>query len=411
MLECTDKKLHKSYAVLWALLILCVIRGSIGITMAHYRAADFTATVYGGEKADDFSTLGVEKKVYDWGDWSAESDEDPTATIILQESEPLNGVLQFSFDRTTVEARDVFLFADWGIPASGGSYTVRDEDGRVELPFSVLIADRLRSAQVVLDVTWTPNGADTPTLSARYLFTLYPQTLCGDRETSPAFGSATEFLTDRLLHLSVQTPATMSGVMLANGFTLSDSFAVGTRYYTKQYPQGVQLLNDSPIYISTDGSDVQEILLEWNHNDSSEPMRIAAGAADGYLATTVQTPAEKATSLQVATGELPLVGKTATWTLTLTEAPVFRDAAWNNSVQEGAQLLFTIERLVNGAFLPIEPSEDLTVSIVQTETGGTVTVGAPTGKQPAGTYQVRIEQTWNGYPLHAETIPFFVDYR
>ncbi len=411
MLIRTDKQLHRSYAVLSVLLIFCVMWGCIGVATARYHTEIFTATVYGTKPTPAYSTLGAETTVYDWGDWSSDTEEDPTATIVFDQQEPLRGVLQFSFDRTTEQVRDVFLFSDWGVPSTGGMYTVRDEDGHVELPFSVLITDRERSGQIVLDVAWTPEGEDTPTLTSRYLLTLQPQQLCGVAETPPSFGSTTEFLTDRLLHLSLQPPATASGVMLTNGSLLSDTFAAGLRYYTKQYPQGVLLLHDSTVYLPTDGSDTQEILLDIDRKGSTAPVKIGAGAAEGYLATTTQTPAAAATSLQISTEGLPLVSATRSWTVTVTEAAVFRDAMWNNRLQEGAQLTFTLERLTDGRFVPVEPNGDLTFTVAQTENGGTVTVAAPTAKQPAGTYQLRIEQAWYGYSLYSDILTFFIDYR
>lgn len=404
----TRKKQHRAYAILSVWLLLCVMLGGIGVTTARYQQPPFSSTVYGEELSDN--TVGPERRIYDFGGWTLGAEQDPTATIVLHQHTPLKGVLRFAFDYTTAAQRDVSLFTEWGLAGNGGTYTVNEEDGHIALPFSLIVSTSTRSGVVHLDVEWIPDNVAEPTQSARYLLTLNQHGLCADVETPPAIGSTTEFLTDRLLRLSLQPPTTAPGLIVANGSTLNDVFAAGLRYYTPLYPQGVLLLQDSTVYLPMDGSDSQEILLNFHQIDVS-PIRIAVGTSDGYLATTAQTPASKVTSLHVTAEEPAIVNKTQSWTVTLNEAPLFHDAMWNNHLQEDNQLMVTLQRFVNGAFVDAEPSEDLVCAITQTENSGTVTVSAPTGKQPAGTYQLLIQQTWNGYPLHTQTIPFFIDYR
>lgn len=404
----TGKKLHRSYAVLCAVLLTSLMIASIGVATARYRQDPLTSTVY-GESTETETTLDVERRVYDFGAWTT-GGQDPAAIIVLHQSTPLNGGLRFTLDDTSAAKRDISVFTEWGVKGSDGLYAVNDQDGHAELPFSLLVATSTRSGVVQLDVEWIPDGESEPTLSARYLLTLNPHELCADVEAPPAIGNVTEFLTDEQLYLSLQPPATAAGLILANGPTLTDAFAAGLCYHTPLYPQGVTLLQDSTIYLPTDGSDSQELLLDFNRS-LTEPVRLTAGVSDGYLATTTQTPTDKRATLDVVTEGVPLVNTARLWSVTVKETAAFRDAVWNNGVQEGAQLTVKMRRLTNGAFVDVSSNEDLVLSFTQTENGGTVTVAAPTGVQPAGTYQLVFTQTWNGYPLFAESVPFFIDYR
>lgn len=400
------KKIHIATLGMSVLLMLGIGLGSIGVASARYQKSAMVSTVYGSIPADP-STLSAAGSTYDFGCWTS-GGEDLDATIILKGAASLKGTLRFSFDGVTTEKKDIALQING---SADKEYAVSEADGRLDLPFSLVLSAQNRSGSAHLDVEWVPAGSDKATLSARYLIALNPAALCAGAERAPIFEEAGEFLTNDLLHLSLKMPSGGEGILLAQGATLSGKFPAGICYYTKAYPRGVTLLRSSVLYLPRNESGAEDLLIRREGKGAVEAVKITAGSSDQYQAATTLTPKTEEASLTVSGGNEPIVNGEKALTLTLSEASSLKDSAWNDGGTSGAQLSWELQKLSNGTFEKITPSAQIKITATRSSGGGKLEISVPGGNQPAGTYQLILKQTYNGYPIHASTVRFFVDYR
>ncbi len=401
MADLKSKKIHMATLGMSLLLMLGIGLGSIGVASARYQKNAMASTVYGSIPADP-STLSAAGSTYDFGCWT--SGDALESTIILEGAAPLKGTLRFSFDGVTAEKKDIALQIG---SDSAKEYAVNEADGRLDLPFSLVLSAQNRSGSAHLDVEWIPAGAAEATLSARYLITLNAETLCAGAENAPTFEDAGGFLTNDLLHLPLKMPAGGEGILLAQGATLSGKFPAGICYYTKAYPRGVTLLRDSALYLPRNESGAEDLLIRRNGKGSVEDVQFTAGSSDQYQAATTLTPKKEQASLTVSGGKDPIIDGQKSLTLTISEASSLKDSVWNDGATSGAQLSWELQKLSDGKFTEIAQSAQPKI----TAEGGKLEISVPGGKQPAGTYQLILKQTYNGYPIHASTVRFFVDYR
>ncbi len=402
MADRKQRKIHMATLGISVLLMLGIGLSSIGVASARYQKNAMVSAIYGEIPADP-STLSAAGSTYDFGCWSRGGD-DLDSTIILKGASPLKGTLRFSFDGVTAEKKDIALQIG---SDSRKEYVVEEADGRMDLPFSLIISAQNRSGSAHLDVEWVPAGAEKATLSARYLITLNPAALCAGAESAPTFEEAGGFLTNDLLHLPLKMPAGGEGILLAQGANLSGEFPAGICYYTKAYPRGVTLLRDSVLYLPRNASGAEDLLIRREGKGAVEAVKFTAGSSDQYQAATTLTPKTEEASLTVSGGNEPIVNGEKSLTLTVSEASSLKDSAWNDGATSGAQLSWELQKLSNGKFEKITPSAQLKI----TAKVGKLEISVPGGKQPAGTYQLILKQTYNGYPIHASTVRFFVDYR
>lgn len=403
-----NTKIYMATVALSFLLVMAFLVGSVGTATARYRKDALLSVVYGEQPE---STLSADGCVYDLGCWNINDAEDPQATIVLQQNGVLKGTLRFFFDDVTTQKRDVVVLADAGFSGVSGERTVNEADGQLELPFSLIVSTQSRSGVVSLDVEWVPADGTSETLTARYLLTLNPQLLCVSGANAPTFGENTGFLTKSLLRLSVNVPADGGGVMLAHGVNMSGAFAAGTRYYTAAYPAGVTLLKDSVLYFPFAGGSQQEVLVDCKDTTASTPVKITVGSSDVQFSTTTQTAAADSATLTVSGANGAIVSIKSPLALTIKEAAALADSRWNDGGQSGAQLSFELQRLVDGRFSRVASNADISLTVAHTGNSGTLTVSAPTGKQPAGTYRLVITQTYNGCVIYTNHVRFFIDYR
>ena len=171
MAEHKNKKLHIAIVVASLFLMLGIGLSFIGVASARYQFSGVISTLYG--EANNPSTVAEICKIYDFGCWEQGGD-DLESTVVLQQAGALKGKMTFSFDGTTAQKNDIALEVN-------SSFTsvvqVDEKDGRIDLPFSLIISAQQRSGVAYMNVEWTPEGATKPTKSARYLIALNPDVL------------------------------------------------------------------------------------------------------------------------------------------------------------------------------------------------------------------------------------------
>ena len=362
--------------------------------MARYSKTAYTATLYGD--GDGFlygQTLCATPFVYDFGVYTRGADDSTfTHTVRVVDTALTSGILRFSWDDTTRVNKDISVEIDseyyTSVQNSGYfDYTVAAENGVLEIPFSLLFSSPApRTA--TLDVSFYPDGSDEPTLFARYLLTVV------DEETTaaaPAFvAEHTSFLSDTLLMATVTTPE--NGVWLSPA---DGTFAAGTRYCTASSANGAVLVRDSAIYLPRT-ADTASVYVDLSATmRDTRPVSLRVAASDTAYSDTACTPAAHSAlsvSLSDAAGVLsaqrPL-------TVTLTAASALQNFNWQ------------VFRRVDDALIPVTVGEHFTVTAAQ----NTLTLAAPDGTQPAGTYLLVVTQYHNDYPVLETPIWFFIDYR
>ena len=399
----------KRWACLLCLLPLSVLL-CIGTTYARYNKSDSLATVC-GSPATDRSTMSPESTVYHLGEWTRGDDRTLTHTIRLCGEAPIKGTLRFSWDAETAAAADAFV--SMNVSGNGTEYTVNSQQTQVDLPFTLLLSPSDRSATVTLDVAFTPQGAAEATLFSRYLVERNPKWESGIVSTDGGFSfeaANTRFLTERLLSLSMKVPTDTDRLLLSAGANTTTPFAAGTVYYTKQYPQGVTLLTDALLTVPAENG-AAAILLALNNTRAGTPLTVTAALSALTFINTVQTPADAQPLTVTSDPAVATVSYRQPLTVTLSTPSVLTDAEWNKAGNTAAQLTWRVERLFDGAYRPVTLGTDMVVAASQTVSGGTLTVTVPTGRQPAGTYRLTVEQTYHDYEIHTTSLWFFVDYR
>lgn len=393
-----SKKKNTLSVVLGALVLFAIVLSTFGATYAHYNKTSVCSLVY-GESREEKSTLSAEGKIFDFGIWRSGSANALSHTLVLESAAALNGTLALLWDSATAAANDV------AIEGGVGERHVSEADGTYSVPISMHVSSS-RSAVASLDVSWTPDGATAPTLTARYFIALNPETSAAQAIT---FGGSTGFLSRDLLHFEATAPSGSHGLIVTPGEGLAQNFKAGTKYYNSTYPQGVTLLSDSAIYLPCENGKVSAVL-NVGENVGASTFKLCVGTSTENYSTTTLTPkSEKA--LSVTTDSDVILSHTNPFTVSIAEAATLHDAAWNTAGSGAAQLSWSIERLVGGEYVPVSTGDNLTAKLERTATGGSITLGAPTGEQPAGTYRMKITQKYNGLKVGQITKWFFIDYR
>lgn len=358
-------------------------------------------------------TLSADTAVYDFGVWTPDVEEMEFAHTLRVAGASTTGILRFSWDETTRSQRDMTVYVDgehYTSVQTGGytDYTVSAVDGVVELPFSLIFANPITRRAATLDVSWYPADSDEPTLFARYLLAVMPNP--GEGETAPTFvEDETYFLADRVLRLAVTTPPDSAGVQLA---PTEGTFSADTRYRSDTYPQGVTLLRDSALYLERTGDSTHLWMDLSAHLTDNDPVSLTVGVSDTLCSTLSRTPVADASLLTVSPdNEACVVSAAQPLTITLTELSALRDSDWFKVDGTAVDLTWTLQQRVDGTLVPVTVGETLTVTVTQTDTGGTFTIAAPDGKQAPGTYLLTITQTYCGDPVFETPIWFFIDYR
>ena len=404
MAERKNKKLHIAIIAISLFLVLGTGLSFIGVATARYQFSGVISTLYG--EANNPSTVAEIRKIYDFGCWE-QGGEDLESTVVLQQAGALKGKMSFSFDGTTAQKKDIALQVNSGLSSM---VEVDEKDGRVDIPFTLLISAQQRSGVAHLNVEWTPEGAANPTKSARYLIALNPDALCSGATSAPKFESSDGSLTSNLFHLAFVIPSSASGTYLAQGANINGSFAKGTRYYNDTYPQGVTLIRNSVIYYPRTTSSAEELLLDRN-GGTANPYKITAGSSEEHQSEISFSAKSQKESLTVATSSEPILNKNKPLTVTVSMPDILKDSKWNDEQTSGVQISWELQRLSGGIYSKITQSENLKVAVTQNDDGGKFQISVPTGLQPAGTYQLVIKQSYNGFNFNQSAVRFFVDYR
>ena len=400
---------------LTAVLIALLTFFTIQPTWARYNNTTRVSVIYGSEKEME-QTLSENPAVYDFGCWTREVSEEFESTILLKSETSLEGTLRLeldSFSRTNAEI-SVWVDPQQYVSAHTGGYTdytIFAPDGRLEFPFALIFSSNPTTGRVAtLDVSWYPSGSDRATLFARYLLTLDPvQPTTTD---STFLRDDTCFMAKDMVQVSVNTPSECDGVVLGCGTDLSSAFAKGTRYFTPQYPNGVTLLRESVVYLPRQ-ADVSSVTVDFSAVSlEKSDLSITAGLSSDACNTLALSAADIAAPFALsASNPAMIVSQAQPLALDLSMTSALTDAAWNSAGTGAAEFTWRVQHLSEGVFTDVVLDEHLTVTTSQTAEGGTLTVSAPTGECPAGTYRLVFSLTHNGYELVHSTTWFFVDYR
>ena len=383
-------------------------------TYARYNNVASTAVRYDSSSATmEHTTLSADTAVYDFGVWTPDADEMTFEhTLRIADTQPISGVMRFSWDDTTRGLRDMAVYIEseyYTAEQNSGytDYTVSAADGDLELPFALIFATPTTQRVATLDVSWYPDGSAEPTLYARYLLAVVPEN--STSVTAPAFVEGdTRFMTNRLLQVAVTTPADSDGVQIA---PTEGAFTADTRYYNDIYPQGVTLVRDSAVYVTRKGDSSRLLMDLSSHLTDNTPVSLTVGVSDALQSTLSRTPVADTAPLSVSADNAAFVVSTTPLTITLTEAAGLRDSNWSSVGNSPTDLTWTVQRRAGNTLVPVTVGENLTVTVTQTESGGILTVSAPDGKQAPGTYLLTVTQTYHDYPVFETPIWFFIDYR
>lgn len=377
-----------------------------GVAYGRYNRVAFCSVVCGAPEPPD-STLTAQGAVYDFGTWQVGQTAGYAHTVVLQSEAPLQGTLRFTWDDETRQKADVAALPAGNAEGTGGSYTVKSQNGKIEFPFELIFSSTTRFGQAVLDVAFIPQGAETASHTARYLVVLNPYSQ--GQGQNPAVGNNTAFLTNRLLCVSATAPADCNGLLVSAGQDMSHPFAEGTTYYTQAYPQGVTLLKSSLLYLPAAQNGAVDAVLDYMQPVTGA-VGLAMGRSQSSFAVAHAVPITADAVALAAAGEA-IVSRTQAFTANLRVADTLPDPAWNTAGDGAAQLVWQVEQLQNGVYIPVELSPDLTATVAQSATEGTITLAAPTGRQAAGTYRLKCTQTYNGQAVATAYLWFFIDYR
>lgn len=402
----------------WLLMGACAAVAVTAVSLcspayARYTNVASTAVKYEHASMDAVTTLSADTAVYDFGVWTPGVDEMEFEHTLRVADGSASGVLRFSWDDATRSQRDMTVYVDsahyTAVQNSGYTdYTVLATDGVVQMPFSLIFANPTAQRVATLDVSWYPSGANEPTLFARYLLAVVPDEAEG--ATAPAFVEEdTHFLTNRLLQVTVTTPDDSSGVRLAPA---EGAFAADTYYCSDTYPQGVTLVRDSAVYVERTETDTRLLMDLSAHLTDNDPLSLTVGVSDTLHDTVSCNPVADTSLLTVSSdSEAYVVSAAQPLTITLTESAGFRDSDWSTVGGSPADLTWTVQQRVGNALVPVTVGEDLTVTVTQTETGGTLEIATPDGKQSPGTYLLTVLQSYDGNLVLETPIWFFIDYR
>ncbi len=397
-------------ALLCVVIALVTLLSSIGVAYGRYNRVVFSSVVCGAPQADA-STLTADKKIYDFGCWQLGQTGGFAHTVILEQNEPLQGTLRFVWDVETVDKADITALPTGEYSGSGGVYTINEADGRLEFPFALFFSSTTRCGSAYLDVELIPQGQTAATASARYLVMLNPYSVGQSVGNAvPAVSNNTAFLTDRLMRLCALAPGSCGGVVLAAGANVTDTFAAGTVYYNNAHPRGVTLVQDSVLYLPANQEGMVDAVIAWPQTPAQQ-VQLAVGVSQTNFTLTRQTPAAATAAIELSAKGTPVVSRTGGATITLQVPDTLPDSQWNTQNGSVAELTWQVQRLQGGQFTDVACGTDLVAAVMQTATEGTITVTAPTGRQPAGTYRLKCTQHYNGCSIATAETWFFIDYR
>lgn len=390
-------------------VLVCLLNLS-GVTYSRFNKVAMSSVVYGEDYAEKLS-LSPEGKIFDFGIWNFGENEDPTHTIFYSSNTALNGKLKFIWDDVTASNKDVTVLLNQNV-LNNDAYNVSEADGRIELPIS-LIVNTKRTGVAKLDVQWIPEGSNTAKATARYILTLNAESIVADSTDKPSFDtSETKFLTKNLLQVSLNLSDNTSGAMVSKGASILTEFKKSTVYFTEEYPQGVKLLNDSVLYFEKNTSGKVKTVINLGNNTSNSSVNISAGASFENYVTTSQTPKTDCFDVTLEhNGDYPVLSRDNPLKFTVTEASGFIDNKWNETGSSKGEIVWYIERFENGVYKALDTTENITVSVSQNSTGGTITLKTPKNEQQAGTYKLTVSQSFDGYKFGYKSITFFIDYR
>ncbi len=396
-------------AICVVVALITLVNG-IGVAYGRYNRVAFSSVVCGAPQADA-STLTSDKRIYDFGCWQLGQTGGFAHSVVLEQGEPLQGTLRFVWDAETRSKADITALPTGEHSGSGGVYTVNEADGRLEFPFALFFSSTTRCGSAYLDVEFIPQGAEAAIASARYLVMLNPYSVGQSVGNAvPAVSNNTAFLTNGLMRLCALAPGSCSGVTVAAGETVTDAFAAGTVYYHALYPNGVTLLQDSVLYLPANQEGMVDAVIAWPQPPAQQ-VQIAVGVSQTNFTITRQTPTAATTAIELLAQSTPVVSRTGAATFTLQVPDTLPDSQWNTQNGSVAELTWQVQRLQGGQFTDVACGADLVAAVTQTATGGTITITAPTGRQPAGTYRLKCTQRYNGCSIAAAEVWFFIDYR
>jgi hypothetical protein len=395
------------------LLVLgaCAALGVVSLSLCapafgRYSNSATISTMYGNtDMTPTEQTLSSDICVYDFGVYTHDVDADEFAhTLRISDEAPLSGMLRFAWDDVTRTNKDIAVYIDdahyESVQNSGyADYTVSAADGDLHVPFSLLFSSPATDRVAMLDVSWYPDGADEPTLFARYLLAIAPEDVVGTFVRDD-----TMFLSDCLLQVSMEIPADCTGAVLVPA---AGAFAAGTRYFGTAHPMGATLLRDSAVFVTPNEGNTQLLMDLSASLADDDPFSLTVGED-----TMTCSPLTSVRPLTVALSDPSgLVTASQSLTITLTEIDAFRDSDWLHTGTHPTDLVWQVQRYEDGVLHPIATADMLTVTAAQTATGGTIEVAVADDLPPAGTYMLMVTQCYYGYPVLETPIWFFIDYR
>ncbi len=387
----TKNNNSKTVFVLFCVLLVCFL--SIG-AYARYAKTVIVSTVYQNEK-NPVSTMGKETSVYDFGCYEYGGETQFDTTICIESDKAINGTLTFNLDSVSVEQSDIAVMVEGYSPDQNGNYTITDTKNVLNVPFSVVILATERVDKAHIDVTWTPSGAQKPTLSARYLITLNPYNETASKPQIIA--NKTSFLTNSLFALSAFGD---TDLLVSRDGAL---FEKGTVYYCTAYPKGVTLVRDSLICLGVADDGTVDTVIKLN-TPQTQDFSISIGTHPQNCAISTHTPPKDAAPIKADFNtKTAILKENESLELTVTEAAALVDDTWNDNAVTDAQLMWTLERFDGTKFV----ADTLNTSV----DGKKIKISLQDASKSAGTYRISLLQTYNGYTIGHLNKVFFIDYR
>lgn len=396
------------YLAVGVMAMLASVISSIGITQGRFNKNAIYSTVCGKDSVDK-STLSAEKEIFDFGVWQVGDSDEFSHTILLESKTALKGKLRFTWDNETKQNKDIVVLSEGNYSGSIDEYEIEEKDKKLEFPFSLVFSPTQRIGFAYLDVEWIPEGSSKASLSARYLLTLNPDSISDDSNISYQEEN-TNFISKNLLQFSIDCNKA-DGVMLSPGASILNKFEEGLVYYTKSYPQGIKLIKSSILHLPRGSEENISGIINLKTQTFDSSFKLAAGTSFSNYITTSQTPTETIALSFKLSGEEPILSHTNPIKFVVKEDSKLIDSKWNSKGSNKAEVEWIVERLNNGNFEAVKTNKDFKISVSQNDSGGKITISAPTGNQAAGTYRLTVSQTYKDYLLTKKTITFYIDYR
>lgn len=406
----TNKQIVRKmlYLAVGVIVMVAFAISSIGVTQGRYNIGAIYSTVCGSDAVNN-STLSEEKEIFDFGVWHFGDSDDFSHTIILESETALKGKLRFIWDEKTNKNKDIVVLPENNLLGALNEYEIDETDNKLEIPFSLIFTPTQRSEFAYFDVEWIPEGSSSASMSARYLLSLNPDSISDD--TSISYNADdTNFISNKLLQFSIDS-GNAEGVMLSPGSSILNEFKAGLVYHTENYPQGVKLIKQSILHLPKGPENSISGIMDVGTENIESGFKLAAGTSFYNYITTSQTPTDTTPlSLKLSAKE-PILTHKNSIKFVIKENSQLIDTKWNSKGSDKAEVVWKIERLNKGNFETVKQSKDFEISVSQSDTGGELTLSAPTGNQAAGTYRLTVSQTYKDYLLNQKETTFYIDYR